>query len=611
MKIVALALLLSSSTTLPVTAQPAPADPAPAPVVVPRSHIPGQIALEVSLLERTFEAGLAADCAPERCFPKGCVYVRHQTIDQPRSGSLPGLPTDQGIGSVPSQEYLTEARCEFTHERSINPKDIQALVRRLDLRLSRGYRKVSVVPQALEPINKSLAEPTLPKEPEDTTEPVPEPPPPPPPPPTPPPEPMTTTSALEDLWKELLPHASWMVAIVLLTLAIIGLIWAARRLGAPSLEEKMILAQLNNTPPPPPPAPAALEVTPQPQVDEDQSFAEQQEHLWRDRMAGIDASADGPVVELLREWLKVGDFPMLARAVFIFGDGLARSFSTDADLALKKIEFAEYFRDVDESTLPSRSEFFRRLNQHAMSSLLMSQADVQIYRALREDFGSSGVLGLMEDLPPRYGALLFALVPRDTQHDVARLMPLAMRIAVAEQLLASTRISKEESVYIFSCIGAARDGEPMPKPPKGTVTDRGPSVDAASALSVLLPHLPAEQRPGLFKRALNDAGSAPQWYEDIFFGEMLNRLESEQRSDLLLDVDVRGLAAWLSMQEQGWQRELTQSLSPSMQGAIRSNGSFSSRAEQAALARRGHQEIIKALKANYAKGKASFLALVS
>ena len=599
----------AASTPMPAATNATASTQAP----LPRSLVPGAIALEVSLLERTFEAALAADCAPERCFPKGCVYVRHQTIDQPRSGSLPGLPVEQGIGSAPAQEYLTEARCEFTHERSINPKDIQALVRRLELRLSRGYRKVAVVPQSLEPINKSLAEPTVAPEPEEKKAEVDEPPPPPQPQPQqPPPPPLTPTSALEQLWDELLPHVGWMTAIVMLTLAIIALIWAGRRLGAPSLEEKMVLAQLNHAPPEPPtPSPVEPELIAAPKVDEDQTFAEQQEQLWRERMAGIGATEDGPVVELLREWLKVGDFPMLARAVFVFGDGLARSFSTDADLALKKIEFAEYFRDVDESTLPSRSEFFRRLNQHAMSSLLMSQSDVQLYRALREDFGSGGVLGLMEALPHRYAALLFALVPRDTQHDVARLMPLDLRFAVAEQLLASTRISKEESAYIFSCIGAARDGETMPKPPKGTVTDRGPSVDAASALSVLLPHLPAEQRPGLFKRALNGAGSAPQWYEDIFFGEMLHRLEPEQRSDILLDVDVRGLAAWLSMQEQGWQRTLTQALSPSMQGAIRSNSSFSSRAEQASFARRGHQDIIKALKASYAKGKASFLALVS
>ncbi len=186
-----------------------------------------------------------------------------------------------------------------------------------------------------------------------------------------------------------------------------------------------------------------------------------------------------------------------------------------------------------------------------------------------------------------------------------------VRFAVAEQLLASTRISKEESAFVFSCIGAARDGEALPKPPKGVVTDRGPSVDAASALSVLLPHLPPEERPGLFRRALHDSASAPQWYEDIFFGEMLRRLEDEQRRDILLDVDVRGLAAWLSTQDLEWQRELTQSLSPSMQTALRSNSSFSSRAEQASQARRGHQDIIKALKAQYAKGRADFMSLVS
>jgi hypothetical protein len=603
-------LALTTTTAWSQSDTPAPAAPRAQPV--PTGHVPGQIALEVSLLERTFETALAADCAPERCFPKGCVYVRHQTIDQPRTGSLPGLPVEQGIGSVPPQEYLTEARCEFTHERSVNAKDIQALVRRLELRLSRGYRKVSVVPQSLEPISKALAEPTVPREPDDEPEaekpdepteaPTPAVAPPPPP----------EKSPLQQLWQTLLPHLSWMIAIFLLTTAIIALIWAGRRLGAPSLEEKMILAQLQHTPPEPQLATAAdAEIEVVKNGDEDKSFAEQQENIWRERMAGVSAGEDGPIVELLREWLKVGDFPMLARAVFTFGDRLASAFSTDADLALKKIEFAEYFRDVDEETLPSRSEFFRRLNQHAMSSLLMSQADVQLYRSLREDFGSGGVLSLMEDLPHRYAALLFALVPRDTQHDVARQMPMDMRFAVAEQLLASTRISKEESAFVFSCIGAARDGADLPKPPKGVVTDRGPSVDAASALSVLLPHLPPEERPGLFQRALHGSTNAPQWYEDIFFGEMLHRLDEEQRRDILLDVDVRGLAAWLLMQDVEWQRTLTQSLSPSMQGALRSNGTFSSRAEQASMARRGHQEIIKALKGQYAKGRTSFLALVS
>ncbi|HEY1098515.1 MAG TPA: hypothetical protein VGF99_06290, partial [Myxococcota bacterium] len=392
--------------------------------------------------------------------------------------------------------------------------------------------------------------------------------------------------------------------------AVIVLIWASRRLGATTIEEKMLeaqIAQTANTPPTPEPSstePSAKEVA-------DETAAEQQEKIWLERMAGVSADEAGPVTELVREWLKVGDFPMLARAVFVFGDRLSSAFANDSELALKKIEFAEYFREVDESTLPSKSEFFRRLNQHAMSSVLMSQGDVQLYRSLREDFGSGGVLGLMQQLPARYAALLFALVPRDAQFDVARLMPMPLRFSVAEQLLASTRISKDESAFIFACIGAARDGQPLPAPPRGVVTDRGPSVDAAAALSVLLPLLPPEERPGLFARALRGSASAPAWFDDIFFGEMLFKLDPEVRADLLLDVDVRGLAAWLSLQEQEWQRQLTASLSPALQTAVRVNSVFASRAEQHALARKGQQGIVTALKGQYARGKTSFAQLVA
>ena len=594
-------------------AAPAPAASATPSARVPQAHVPTTIALELTLLERAFESALSRDCAPERCFAKGCFYGRHQTVDQPRGTSLPGLPADEGVGSVPTQDYLTEARCEFTHERSVAARDVQALVRRLESRLSRGYRRVVVVPQALEPINASLAEPSSPPPEDDKAQAVndeaaaddaaaaaavPEP-------------EWSGGVAFRELWQTLLPHAPWMVAILLLTLATGALIWAGRRLGAKTIDEKVLESQLA-TPEPAAPTPA---VDAQPHADkeleEERSFSEQQERLWLDRMAHVEDNQEGPMVELLREWLKVGDFPMLARAVFIFGDRLSKAFANDPELSLKKIEFAEYFRDVEESSLPSRSEFFRRLNQNAMASMLMSQSDVQLYRALREDFGSGGVLALMEELPHRFGALLFALVPRDTQQDVARMMPLERRVAVAEQLLASTRISKEESAYVFSCISAAREGQALPKPPKAVVTDRGPSVDAASAVSVLLPYLSTEQRHALFDRALHGAGNAPQWYEDIFYGEMLMRLEPEQRSELLLDVDVRGLAGWLSQQDLEWQRGFVSGLSPAMQKALHVNGQFPSRADQVREARRGHHDIIRALKGLYSKGRVSFVQLAA
>ena len=45
---------------------------------------------------------------------------------------------------MPVQEYLTQARCEFAHEKSVSPRDVQALVRRLEQRLSKGWLQVTV-----------------------------------------------------------------------------------------------------------------------------------------------------------------------------------------------------------------------------------------------------------------------------------------------------------------------------------------------------------------------------------------------------------------------------------------------------------------------------------
>src|SRR5688572_4619139 len=113
---------------------------------VPEAHIPGSVLLELRNLERNFDAALLQDCAPERCISKGCSYGEHVTVDMPRSSSLPGLPAEeaQGPGSLPPQDYLTSARCEIAHEKTVPSREVQALARRLEQRLSRGFMKVSV-----------------------------------------------------------------------------------------------------------------------------------------------------------------------------------------------------------------------------------------------------------------------------------------------------------------------------------------------------------------------------------------------------------------------------------------------------------------------------------
>ncbi len=200
---------------------------------VPSRQIPATVLAEVQRLQSDFELALSADCDADRCFPAGCVYVDHAVADQPREGSLPGLGLDPGPGSVASQEYLTRAQCAFAHEPSLEAEDAQALVRRLQTKLSSGWTVVGVTRRELLPLPTYVGEP--PPVQLDTAEPEPV---------EPEPEPLAPDTAGQQLWSTLLPHTPWMVGIGLMTLAMMALTWAFRRVGKASIEEQALLAEL-------------------------------------------------------------------------------------------------------------------------------------------------------------------------------------------------------------------------------------------------------------------------------------------------------------------------------------------------------------------------------
>jgi len=579
---------------------------------VPNRSVPPAVMMELRVVESEFKAALATDCAPDRCFVKGCAYESHLTLDQPREGSLPGLPVEGGIGSVAAQDFLTRARCSFAHENTVRSSDVGKLARRLEKRLSRGLLTVVVAPEALEPIPKSLAkaDPNDPEaddtKPPESTEPL------------LPPEPveLTTDVMLLQLWNQLLPHTPWMTAILLFTFMTLVLIWAGRRLGAQSIEEKMMEAQIGREPPAPAveenAEPAVVEAPPPVAADED-AFAAEQERVWTERLDRMAPEDDDIISRLLREWLKMGDYPMLARAMLVFGDRVSRAFDDTPELALKKVEFASYFRDVDESALPSRARFFRDLNQQSMASLLLSQDDVQLYRSLREDFGSTGFVSLMRELPPRFGALLFALADYDQQQEVAALLPPDVRKAATLELLSSTRMSVRESAHLAVCIESVREGRTLPPTPATmTSVEHGPPLDSASALSVLLPLLSGAERSELFaEERKRRGGQLPHWHQDIAFGQMLAALPVETRNDLLLEIDIRALGAWLQMQQSEWRRAFVKELSDPLQNALSKNPQPSSRAELVRLAKRGQREIVVALKGAYARSGVKFADLLA
>jgi hypothetical protein len=339
--------LASSAAALAQAGGPAP---------LPQKHIPPTVLMELRALEGQFDQSLSRDCAPERCVSKGCLYRDHAVVDLPRSASLPGLGHSEGPGNVPPQEYLIEAHCDFGHEKAVASRDVQALVRRLEQRLSKGWLRVTVGAQLLEPISPALAEPPPPR-PEPAPKKVEPSPAPPPAPAAERPQKWEADVAARELWVSLLPHFAWMIAVLLGTLATLTIIWAVRRLGRETLEEKAMLAELGAGAPGKPeagsggagaaavePATAATAATAEGQeAAAEAKFVSAQEKVWAERIAQAGLAKDGSAVgELLRDWLKAGEYRMLAKAILVFGDRLSLAFPSDGELAARKIALAEY-----------------------------------------------------------------------------------------------------------------------------------------------------------------------------------------------------------------------------------------------------------------------------
>ncbi len=575
---------------------------------VPVREIPASTLVELQALENRFDIALSADCAADRCSSNGCVYLDHAVADQPRRRSLPGLGEEAGPGSVAPQEYLTRASCTFSHEATVDAADAAAIVQRLQTRLSRGWTVVTVARQALPPI-PSTVRPPAPPAPEVTA------------PTTPTTEDEGVLSRLADeLWQALLPHSWWMVGVGLFTMAATVLIWAARRVGRGSFEEQALLAQLSQpggggTDPPGPtdrgsdtPAPGA---SPESEAAEELEGVRKQEASWRMRLGAVDPAQPNPeLVALVRERLRAGDLPLLAKAVLRFPDTFPLLFPQDGELAAAKLELAGLLQNGDAESLPSDAVFFRSLERHALAATLASQPDARVVKRLREDFGVAGLVTLIGGQPARVGALLFAVAPAVDQHEAVRLLDEGQIAELCRQLLRSNRMDPREVTAMLDAVrSSATDG--APKVPPAEITDRGATFDAAGALAVLLPELRPEGRASLFDEALaRFSGQLPRWYQEIMVPDMLSVLSAEARADLLLGVEVEALSAWLASVGPAPATQVLAGAPESLRrslGAVRPAGTA---AAQQALAREARVGLARSFQTELARAGLAFEAVV-
>lgn len=552
----------------------------------PSRQVPPSVLTEVRLLENRFEVALANDCDPRRCFSKGCAYVGHAVADRPRASSLPGLGDEAGPDVGTAQEYLTRATCAFAYEDSISARDVPALTGRLQAKLSGGWLVVSVEGEKLQPIPDYLQEP--PPEPEPEEEVVEE--------PEPEPEPEVVEEPeptwAQELWSALLPHFYWMIGLGLLTLAGILFIWAWRRVGQRSIEEEMLLAELGAGEPGEGEGEAAA--TSEEEVEDEEATAQAAE-TWRARLESLDpAQPEAELQTLMAALLRSGDLPLLAKAMLEFPEVLPAALPEGASYADAKLELAEYLKTADPADLPSDAAFYRALDRHALSATLGAQPDAQLLSSLRDEFGPSGLAGLIRTLPARAGALLFALASPADQRELVRLLEPERLGRMAEMLLYSNRMDPAETAGLFSVVDAARQGTPLPTLSPADVTDRGAPFDAASALSVLLEALHPQRRASAFTSALHHfQGSLPSWHRQVFFSDLLLSMDTEPRVDLMLAVDSEALASWLSLLDHEVRAGLLQGMPTALRNALRAADAPASAQRQHALARLGRQALAR------------------
>lgn len=563
---------------------------------VPRRQIPPTVLAELAMVENEFELALMRDCDADQCASKGCTYVDHAVIDRPRRTSLPGLGGDMGPGSVEPQEFLTQARCSFAHEPSIDEEEAQALVKRLSTKVSGGFVVVSVDRQAL----PQLPSREKPEEEEDDLPPEPV---------EPPKEVWSASVAGRELWLTMLPHLGWMFAIVLLTFMGMVLTWAFRRLGQDSLEDRLLLAQVAAGGFGGEGEAAAEEAA----DDPDALYVAEQSERWTERMAEAGSGRPDPQLQALaRELLLAGDQELLATAALTF-PGFLDQFPDGGDVASPKLELAAYLREHDADDLKADAAFYRDLNRHALSASLVAQSDAGLVRSLREDFGAAGIVGLIRQLDARSGALVFALSPQDVQQEMVRLLGDRTLADLAEPLLSSNRMDPAEAEYLFSVLDASRAGGPLPQAPaRSQVSDKGTVFDAAAALSVLLPSISAGVRQSLFGAVLGRfGGTVPSWYRSIFVPDMLDALPATDRADVLLEPDASQVAAWMVSLPTSARGSVLASMPNALRASVEGADLPASRDRRAALAEQGRLALAGAFQAILGRAGLTFEQVLS
>ncbi len=482
----------------------------------PKEIIPPSVGMEAGELSRKFEKALYEQCRPGQCYAKGCTPISHEIVTKRGDVSLPGIYNGRGEDSLDTpQAYLTQAQCAYSFENTLDTKMIQDLDRRLTTILSAGFLAVKVSSQALPPSHEELKEPAKPTE-------------------------RSKAEIMQDeLWHQFLPALPWLAGLLLAVLATMSLVWAFRRLGKESIEDKLLAKQLELE--------AQEAVKPETQDTHEVQEVDLQKKRTEKFGQHLGAFQTSPKLlqDIGKDWLERDRFHELSTAIKYFGAEGLKVVPDNPGAGQKRAALKEYYEKNHDST-ELTDDFLRELDKILAEKRGLGQDPLATFRAVHDQFGPAQIAEIVEMMPLPSAALTLVLLPVRTVLDTVPALSKSLIKSLAQRLLVENRMSPSLYLQTRDWLNAVLEGR-TPLGDSGLLANAsgGSPLDVSVTLSALLSQLESGERREVFKSAIEqNRGITPHWAHAIFYPEMLDKIATEQRNNVLLEQDPDALAAW-------------------------------------------------------------------
>ncbi|SMF71099.1 hypothetical protein [Pseudobacteriovorax antillogorgiicola] len=472
----------------------------------PKEKIPAEMLMQVRELDLAFQNLLRQECPQETCVYRGCVYQRHEVVTMQANRSLPGLSTgtrDQVKGNEP-QYFLSRARCEYAYETSLSKDDVANLDRRLAAKLSKGILKVSMKAIPLPDAPRFAAE-DLPSQ---------------------------SQTILEKFIEK---HFDTGVLALLGLVTILILIWAFRRLGKDSLEDKLRYMQLKK------------------EIESDSGKSEEkpEEQVSLDeRISGLRSyfSEDPKRLQNIgRHWLEERNFEALAYTSHVLAKTDLAILPDDLDLIQAKIAFQNYMkREFTYDSVQLESHVKELENQVGTLSAQLDDR-TELFHDFFQGSHGKGLADICQSLPADAAATILVLAPDELQREASAYLGENQTYGIALRYLRSPLFSEQDLGDAEQVIRSAMAGEAVQLAPRAHQVDFGVRLTIVEPLSQMMAKMSQDNRDRLWQdaRAMN-GNRLPNWAAGIFYPEMLDKLDDQQVKALCLECDAKRLAPWFA-----------------------------------------------------------------